>query len=104
MGTQTFPFQPDGGASSTTNGAVTASSAQITLPAIGSDGGSLLLTNIGTQTVFIAYGNVTASVTTSMPLLAASAQTISVPGGVTQLSVIAAATGSTLYCTAGRGV
>jgi hypothetical protein len=100
---QQYPFQPDGGANSTTNGAVTASSTQITLPAMGFDGGQLLITNIGTQTVFMAYGNVTASLTTSMPILPNTAQTISAPGGVTQISVIAAATGSTLYTTVGRG-
>ena len=101
---QQYPFQPNGGAASTTNGSVTAASTQITLPAVGSDGGTLLLTNIGTQTVFIAYGAVTASLTTSMPILANSAQTISIPGNVSQLSVIAAATGSTLYATVGGGI
>lgn len=100
---QNYPFQPAGGVSSTTNIAVTASSQQLTLPSIGADGGSLVLTNIGTQTVFIAYGSVTASVSTSMPLLPNSSQVISIPGGVSQLSVIAAATGSTLYATAGQG-
>lgn len=100
---QSYPFQPAGGATSTTNAAVTASSAQFTLPPIGSDGGSLLLTVVGTQTVFVAYGNVTASVTTSMPLIANSAQTISIPPGITQLSVIAAGTGSTIYATGGIG-
>ena len=73
------------------------------MPAVASDGGSLLITNLGSQNVFLAYGNVTASVTTSMPILANSAQTISAPGGLTQLSVIAPAAGSTIYVTVGRG-
>lgn len=101
---QNFPFQPNGGAASTTNAAVTTSSAQITLPAISSDGGSLMLTNIGTQTVFVSYGTVTASISTSMPVLANSAQVISMPGGVSTISVIAAAAGSTLYATFGSGI
>lgn len=100
-----FPFQPVNGAANTVSQAVTATSAQIALTGnIPADGGTLLLTNIGTQTVFVAYGTTTASVTTSMPLLANTAQTISAHPRGQNLSVIAAATGSTLYVTFGSGV
>lgn len=98
------PFQPDGGASSTTNLAVTASSQQLTLPPIDAAGQAILLTNIGSQTVFVAYGNVTASVTTSMPLMPNTAIVFTAPPGVSQLSAIAASPGSTLYATVGRGL
>lgn len=101
---RTSAFQIGGGVSSTTSVAVTASSQQLTLPSVSSDGNSAVLTTIGTQTVFIAYGSVTASVTTSMPLLAGTQQTIAIPGGVSQISVIAASTGSTLYVTIGEGL
>ena len=104
MASTGLPFQPRGGVSSTTNIAVTASSQQLTLPANGSDGGSLILTNIGTQTVFWCYGSATASVSTSMPLLAGTSQTVSLPGGVSQISVIAGSSGSTLYATVGDGI
>lgn len=100
-----FPFQPVPGASNTTNAAVTASSAQLTLPTPMANGPqTIMLTNIGTQTVFWAFGSVTASLTTSMPLLAGTTQSFTLPDGVTQISVIAANTGSILYATLGTGV
>lgn len=102
--TQLSPFQPDGGVSSTTNGAVTTASTQIILPPIGADGATVIFTNIGTQVAFFAFGNVTASITTSMPLLPNTANALAVPPSVTQVSVISTATGSTLYCTVGRGI
>lgn len=100
---QNYPFQPRGGVASTTNVAVTASSQQLTLPTPSNNGGSIMLTNVGTQTVFVSYGSVTASVSTSMPLLANAIYTFTLPPGVTQLSAIAASTGSTLYATLGDG-
>lgn len=101
---QNYPFQPAATAASTTALAVTGSNQALTMsPATGSDGGTMRIANIGTQTVFIALGTVTSSVTTSMPMLANTVETFSLPGAVTTLSVIAAATGSTLYVTVGQG-
>ena len=100
---QNYPFSPAGGMASTTNIAVTAVSQQLTLPPIPNDGATVLLTNVGTQTVFFGYGVGTASITTSVPLLAGSSQTFDVSQGVSQIAVIAAATGSTLYASVGRG-
>jgi hypothetical protein len=97
-----FPFQPKSTAANTTNIAVTATNQTFTLPTR-SAGGQVLLTNVGTQTVFIALGTVTSVATTSMPLIANTSRVISVPDGVTTLSVIAANTGSTLYATDGIG-
>jgi hypothetical protein len=101
---QNFPFQPAATAANTSNIVVTGSNQTFTLsPTVGSDGGTVRMTNIGTQTVFVALGTVTASLTTSMPVLANSIETFSLPGGVNTLSVIAASTGSTLYATVGQG-
>ncbi|CAB4155560.1 hypothetical protein UFOVP671_14 [uncultured Caudovirales phage] len=96
-------FQPRGGVSSTTTIAVTGSSQQLTLPSIGPDGSCLLLTNSGTQVVFVSYGSVTASITTSLPILANTQLMISLPPGITQISCIAATVGSTLYASVGDG-
>ena len=99
------PFQPAPTASSTTALAVTESNHTMTLsPNGGAQTRSVRLANIGTQTVFVALGTVTSSVTRSMPVLANSVEVFTLPGGVTTLSVIAASTGSTLYATIGDGV
>ena len=99
------PFQPVGGVANTSTIAVTASNQPLTLsPAVGSDGGSIRIANVGTQTVFLAFGTGTASVTTSMPIPAGGVEVFSCPGGLSTLSVIAAATGSTLYATPGTGI
>lgn len=104
------PFMPVTSAATTLNAAVTASSAQITLPTpiATSPAGTgnpwqLRLLNAGNQTIFWAWGSVTAAVATSTPMLANTAEVFTCPEGVSQISVIAAATGSTLYCTAGFG-
>jgi hypothetical protein len=100
-----FPFQPVPGASNTTNLAVTASSQQLTLPTPMANGPqTIMLTVIGIQDVFFAMGSVTASLTTSMPLLAGTTRAFTLPDGVTQISVIAANTGSTIYATLGTGI
>ena len=100
-----YPFCPVPTASNTLAQAATASSATFTLPplAVGTEQ-SLVFTNIGTQTVFWAWGAVTASVTTSMPLLANTSQPFAVPYGITAISIIAPSTGSTLYATLGTGI
>lgn len=108
---QQYPFQPSGAgqitvASSTTI-AVTASAQQVTIPVVSSNGMTMRLANIGTQTVFWLYGNlaVTASGTAmGVPVLANTVETFTVPAGITQLSVIAAAVGSSLYVTVGDGM
>lgn len=108
---QNYPFQPRGAnqisAVSTNSGAVTASATQITLPQTAAEGGTMRLVNSGPNTVFFLYGNVavTASGTAmGVPLLPNSAESFSLPGNVTQISVIAATTGNTLYVTMGDGI
>ena len=104
MNQQTFPFQPAATAATTSDIAVTAANQTLVLsPGVGSDGGSMRISNIGTQTIFWAYGTVTANVSTSTPMLANSVETFSLPGGVGAISVIAAAAGSVIYVTVGIG-
>lgn len=99
------PFQPAPTAASTTALAVTAANQTMTLlPNGGNRDASLRLANIGSQVVFVALGTVTASVSTSMPILPNTVEVFTLPGGISTLSVIAAATGSTLYATIGQGV
>ena len=101
----TRPFQPISGAATSQSLAVTASSQTLTVPATE----NVLLTVVGSQTVFFAFGP-TATAANSTPLLGNSAQTFSLPGGATllpgpaQLTFVAAGTGSTVYVTSGAGV
>lgn len=105
MGQQTFPFQPAATAATTSNIAVTTASQTFTLaPSVGADGGSMRVTNSGTQNIFWALGSVTASMTTSMVMQPNTTETFSLPGGVNTISVIAPATGSTMYVTVGIGL
>jgi hypothetical protein len=98
-------FQPAPTRTSTTALAVTGSNQTLTLlPNGGAMTRSMRLANIGTQTVFVALGTVTSSVTTSMPILANSVEVFTLPASITTLSVIADGTGSTLYATIGDGV
>ena len=105
---QNYPFQPRGAVGTTPAGqtsiAVTAAVQQLTLPPVPAEGGSMRLVNAGTQTIYWSYG-VSASLSTSngVPMLPNTVETFSVPGGTTQLSVIAGATGSTLIATVGDG-
>lgn len=101
---QQYPFQPVAGAATTLSIAVTASNQTFTIPVAPTNGGTMRLINTGSQTIFWAYGTVTSAVATSTPMLPDTVETFSLPGGVTTLSVIAAATGSTLYCTIGEGM
>lgn len=88
------------------NVAVTAASQVLQLTSLGqSQQGTLVLSNIGPNTVFIKLGPVGQTVTVSngYPLLANSKETITFPGEVTHVAVIAAATGNTLYASSGFG-
>jgi hypothetical protein len=89
----------------TQNAAVTGSAATITFVSKTSDlDGAVRVANIGTQTVFIRLDGTTPTTSTGIPLLAGTAEVFSVPTGSTTVKHIAAATGSTIYVTPGRGV
>jgi len=108
MGQQSFSFQARGATGTTpaaqTALAVTAAVQQITLPSAPSEGGTIRVVVDGTQNIAWSYG-VSASLNLSngVHMLANTVETFSVPGGITQLSVIAAATGSTVRVMVGDG-
>ena len=97
MNTEPFTF-----ASDTVNIAVTATSQALALTA---GTGNVMLTNTGSQTVFIKLGDsaITVTVANGYPLLANSTQSFT-KGSATHCAAIAAATGSTMYATSGEGV
>lgn len=96
------PFTPRGGATSTVNLAVGVAAASLVVPRLPANGGEIRISNIGTQTVFVAFSG-TATLGTSMPLQSNTFEIFSCPDNTT-LSAIAAATGSTMYVTAGEGI
>ena len=96
-------FEPFGKAASTQNIAVSGTSQSVTIAAASGPAGTVRLTNIGTQTVFVSFG-AAAVAATSMPILADTTEIFSVPLGATTVHAIAASTGSTLYVTEGTGI
>lgn len=80
--------------------AVTGTAATVTFTA---GAQALLLTNVGTVTVFWRFGSTAATVAADTPLAAGDRMIVSVAPSVTQLSVIAGGAGSTLYVTPGSG-
>lgn len=100
----TQAFTPVG---ATVSAAVTGSSAATALTAFaGLGGGTVRVNNIGTQTIFIAFGasTVTAATATGMPMIAGATEVFTVGPGVTHIAAIAATTGSTVYVTSGQGL
>jgi hypothetical protein len=102
-------FQPRGSnqttPAGTVSGAVTASVTQINLPSAPYATDTVgRFVNDGTQEIFWAYGSESGLTTANgVPMLANTVETFSIPAGVTQISVIAGATGSTLRITVGDG-
>lgn len=105
-----FCFQPRASnqtpPAGTANGAVTAGVTQIALP------GQVpyetectgRFVNSGSQTIFWAYGTQAGlTVGNGVPMLAGTVETFNIPAGVSAISVIAGAVGSTLYITVGDG-
>lgn len=96
-----FPFVPQATSSVAVTGtAQTLSLGTTTLPSTLSQ---VMLTNVGTQTVFYRTDGTTATTSNGMPVMANARVLISVPFGTTALSVISSTTGSTLYATVGVG-
>lgn len=100
-----MPFQPNMTAAGVTTAslAVTAASQTFTIPLVPDDGAMVRIVNDGTQVIHWNYGSIAAAVGTSTPMIAASVEVFTVPPGTTQISVIAAATGSTIRATVGIG-
>lgn len=102
------PFGPKPtNSQNTVNLAVTASSGSVAL--VGTPGQgyqSVRIVNVGTQTVFIEFstGAATASTSVDMPMLPGTVEVFWLPKPITHVNAIAAATGSTIYCTVGEGI
>lgn len=92
-------FQPT--QQGTANAAVTGTTGDITF--IPGSCNAIMLTNVGTQTVFWKYktGGAVASVDT--PVLANTQTVFYLPSGVNIIAAIASGAGSTLYVTPGFG-
>ena len=91
--------------SNTANLAVTGTSASVAVPSAGVGHGSVRIVNAGTNTIFVEFGNsaVTATTTTSMPILPNTAETFVFRNENTHVAAIASTTGNTLYVTYGSG-
>lgn len=106
---QNYAFQPRGASGTTpnaqTNIAVTASVQQLTLPPIPQEGGSMRIVVDGTSNIAWSFG-VSSGLTigNGVHMLANTVEAYSIPGGVTQLSVIGASTGSTMRVIIGDGM
>lgn len=97
------PFLPVG---VTVNIAATAASQVLALtPLINNFIGSLRLANIGSQTLFVAFGtsNTTVTAANGVPLPTGLSELFHFSEGITHVAVIAAGVGSTLYATSGNG-
>lgn len=95
-------FEPIG---LTQNEAVTISPETISLAGKVSDkDGAVRLANIGTATIFVTLDGTTPTVNNAIPMLANTVEAFSMPVGKLDVKHIAAAAGSTLYVTPGRGI
>lgn len=104
MSTQTRAFRP---LAQTQNIAVTATAQTHTFNApVGTF--AVRFCNVGTQMIFLlprkAGDTTAATVTNAIPIPAGQTEVYTFGPGTTSVSVIAAATGSTLYTTVGEGV
>lgn len=109
MAQQEFPFQPRGASGTTpaaqTSIAITAAVQQLTLPPIPAEGCSALITVDGASNVAWSFG-VSSGLTlgNGVFLLANTQGAFSIPGGVTQMSVIGASAAGTFRVVIGDGV
>jgi hypothetical protein len=105
---QQYPFQPRGASgnppAAQASIAVTTAVQQLTLPQLPSEGGTMRVVVDGTSNIAWTFG-VAAGLTMNngVPMLGNTVESFSIPASVTQLSVIGAATGSTLRVVVGDG-
>lgn len=98
-------IRPFGWTGVTVNTAVTGTSANVavTRPGIGTQ--TVRIVNVGTNTIFIEMGTssgITATTTTSMPMLANTVETFLLPNNITHIAAISSGAGSTMYVTTGE--
>lgn len=100
----TIWLRPFDANTATQNVAVTASNQSTAITATGQGTRSIRLANVGTQTVFVTITDAaaTASVSTSIPVVANSVEVFLLRKENAYINVIAASTGSTLYWTVGE--
>lgn len=104
MSTQMRAFRPLG---ATQNIAVTAVAQTQVFNPVTLGTMAVRFCNVGTQTVFILFGEATqtaATITNAVPILAGQTEILTMSQGTMSFSVIAGATGSTLYSTVGEGL
>lgn len=103
MSTNQRAFRP---LAATQNIAVTATAQTVTLNfSLGTF--AIRFCNVGTQTVFVLPGEATqtaATVSNAIPIPAGATEILTMSQGTLSYSVIATATGSTLYSTCGEGL
>ncbi|HET8730485.1 MAG TPA: hypothetical protein VFM34_05180 [Moraxellaceae bacterium] len=85
--------------------AVTAASQRVDLARINTNiSGSMLVTVVGSDPVFVRLGdNTVTAALTDRPYLGNSQQVINLPAGVSYAAAISTGTGSTVYFTPGNG-
>ena len=86
---------------------VTGTTANVAVPVSGIGFRSVRIVNSGTQAVSLEFGKsnaVTAVISTSILMLANSAEVFLLPPDITYIAAIAASTGSTLNITVGEGI
>lgn len=104
MSTQLRAFRP---LAATQNIAVTATAQTQTITPVALGTFVVRFCNIGTQTVFVLFGESTqtaATITNAIPIPAGQTEIFTASQGTLSFSVIAGATGSTLYSTVGEGL
>lgn len=103
MSTQRRAFRP---LAATQNIAVTATAQTVTLN-LSFGVFAVRFCNVGTQTIFFLMGESSqtdATVSNAIPLPSGQTEIFTFPQGTRTYSVIASATGSTLYTTVGEGI
>lgn len=104
MSTQRRAFRP---LAATQNIAVTATAQTQTFSPVPLGTTAVRLCNVGTQTVFVLFGETsqtTATVSNAIPIPSGQTEIFTMSQGTTTFSVIAGSTGSTLYSTVGEGI
>lgn len=104
MSTQFRAFRP---LLATQNIAVTAAAQTQTFSPAPNGTSAVRFCNVGTQTVFVLFGEATqtaATVSNAIPIPSGQTEIFTMSQGTLSFSVIAGATGSTLYSTIGEGL
>lgn len=95
------PFMVKGNTVNTSVG-LTSAAVAVTRPSVGIQ--SIRVVNSGSNIIYINIGTsaVTATTTTSMPILAYSVETFMLPNDATHVACISASTGNTMFVTTGE--